>query len=78
MKQIAKNTIRAMRNYRKLRDGNWHQREQMCADIGKYIMASLAAVVERQWESEKTAKIIIRDTESRRLSAVRISVVLTN
>lgn len=25
MKQLANNTIHAMRNYRKLREGNWHQ-----------------------------------------------------
>lgn len=58
LKFVSNRMLRAMKNYQKLRDGNWHQREQMCADIGKYIMTCLAIVVERQWESERTAKII--------------------
>ena len=58
LKTIANNTIRAMRNYRKLQDGSWHQRGLMCVTIGKYIMDNLAAVTKRQWESERTAKII--------------------
>jgi hypothetical protein len=58
LNHIANQMIRAMKNYQKLRDGSWHHREIVCADIGKHIMACLAGVVERQWESEKTAKII--------------------
>lgn len=46
---IIDRTIRAMRNYQRLRDGSWYQREEMCVTIGKYIMACLALITEHQW-----------------------------